>query len=202
FLNKKWNWAKPQLISSPYETHKNWLIFPEKINGQYAILHSLSPEILINYRDNLNFNDDEYIESYYNCDFKNNNFWDYWVRGAGAPPLKTKLGWLVFYHAMAKGEFNKYKVGAMILDYKNPEKIILKSPYPIIEPEEVYENNGFKPGVVYVTGAVIKDENIFIYYGSADSYVSVAYGNLNEFLNYLQKDGKTILNLKKVKIKK
>src|SRR3989338_10277232 len=44
FLNKNWNWSKPKAISPPGEVHKNWVIFPEKINGKYAILHSLSPE--------------------------------------------------------------------------------------------------------------------------------------------------------------
>lgn len=202
FLNKKWNWKKPNLISKPDEVHKNWVIFPEKINGKYAILHSLSPEILIDYRDSLDFEEDEYIPSYYNCYFRNKNSWDYWVRGAGAPPLKTDLGWLIFYHAMQNGEFNKYKVGAMILDYKNPTKILFKSPYPIIEPDKDYENSGFKSGVVYVTGAVIKNDDIFIYYGAADSYIAVAYGNLNQFLNYLKQDGKSTLKLKKVKIRK
>jgi predicted GH43/DUF377 family glycosyl hydrolase len=202
FLSQNWNWAKPHLISAPSEVHKNWVIFPEKINGKYAILHSLSPEILIDYRENLDFEEEQYIQSQYNCSFQNTNFWDYWIRGAGAPPLKTKLGWLVFYHAMERNEFHKYKVGAMILDYKDPTKILFRSPYPIIEPEEEYENNGFKSGVVYVTGAVIKDENILIYYGAADSYISVAYGNLNEFLDYIQSDGKKVLKLEKLKNKK
>ena len=53
FLNKKWNWQTPVLISPPGEIHKNWVIFPEKINGKYAILHSLSPDILMDYFDNL-----------------------------------------------------------------------------------------------------------------------------------------------------
>ena len=35
FLNKKWNWKTPVLISPPGEIHKNWAIFPEKINGKY-----------------------------------------------------------------------------------------------------------------------------------------------------------------------
>lgn len=40
FLNKKWQWKKPEFISPPGQVHKNWVIFPEKINGSYAILHS------------------------------------------------------------------------------------------------------------------------------------------------------------------
>lgn len=202
FLNKKWNWARPQLISPPGQVHKNWVIFPEKINGQYAILHSLSPEIGITYRHSLEFKEGEFIESYYNGRVANKNSWDNWIRGAGAPPLKTKLGWLVFYHAMTNGEFNKYKVGALILDYKNPSKILLKSPFPILEPTEEYEWQGFKGGVVYVTGAIIKDGQIFVYYGAADSCIGLAYCNLDEFLNALKTSQKPPSVFKKVRIKK
>ena len=47
FLKKDWQWKKPTLISPPGEIHKNWVLFPEKINGKFAILHSISPDILI-----------------------------------------------------------------------------------------------------------------------------------------------------------
>ncbi len=42
------------------------------------------------------------------------------MRGAGAPPVKTEKGWLLFYHAMNQSEYGEYKVGAMLLDYKDP----------------------------------------------------------------------------------
>ena len=61
FLNKEWNWERPVLISPPREIHKNWVIFPEKINGRYVILHSISPEISIAYVDSLKFNNNTYI---------------------------------------------------------------------------------------------------------------------------------------------
>ena len=203
FLNKKWNWKKPCLISPPGEVHKNWVIFPEKINGKYAILHSLSPEILIEYRDALDFSENECIKSYYNSNFKKNNgSWDNWIRGAGAPPIKTELGWLLFYHAMTNGEFHKYKVGAMILDYKNPEKILYKLNYPVLEPQEGQGNNGFKPGVVYVTGAVVKDDMLLVYYGAADSYINVAYAPLLKFLEAFKGGEKITLKSKKLKTKK
>jgi predicted GH43/DUF377 family glycosyl hydrolase len=202
FLNKKWNWEKPYLISPPGEVHKNWVIFPEKINGKYAILHSLSPEILIAYRDSLDFGENKYIQSCYNSNFKKNNGWDNWIRGAGAPPIKTELGWLLFYHAMTDGEFHKYKVGAMILDYKNPEKILYKLNYPVLEPQEEFENNGFKPGVVYVTGAVVKDDMLLVYYGAADSYINVAYAPLSKFLEAFRGGEQITLKSKKLKAKK
>lgn len=199
FLNKKWQWRPPTLISPPGEVHKNWLIFPEKINGRYAILHSIKPNIQIEYIDRLEFDDTDYVESFHGG-APNKNCWDKWLRGAGAPPLKTKDGWLLFYHAM-DNDWSKYKVGAMLLDLKDPTKILYRSKEPVLVPEESYENNGYKPGVVYVSGAVVKDENLLVYYGCSDSYVGVAYANLDEFLEALKKETKPKLKLKALKKK-
>lgn len=196
FLNKKWKWKPPVLISPPGEVHKNWVIFPEKINGKYAILHSINPEILIDYVDNLDFEDDVYITSFHGGEPREDcrvGCWDKWLRGVGAPPIKTKHGWLVFYHAMGD-DWSKYKVGAMLLDFKDPTKVLHRSPEPILEPTESYENNGFKAGVVYASGAVVKDGKLLVYYGGADSYIGVAHANFEEFLEALRKETKPKLN--------
>ncbi|PIT96975.1 hypothetical protein COT82_00260 [Candidatus Campbellbacteria bacterium CG10_big_fil_rev_8_21_14_0_10_35_52] len=187
FLHKNWKWKSPKLISAQGEVHKNWVIFPEKINGKYAILHSISPRISIEYIDSLEFKDGDFIQSYYNG-YGKKNCWDSYVRGAGAPPLKTKDGWLLFYQAMNANDMSKYKVGAMLLDLNDPTKILHRSQEPILEPEEVYENNGFKVGVVYVSGAVIMRDEILVYYGASDSYVGVAYAPLQEFLTTLVRE--------------
>ena len=201
FLKKNWQWEKPVLISPPGEVHKNWVIFPEKINGQYAILHSLRPRVLIAYRDNLNFQKGEYINSFYDG-YNEETGWEIRIRGAGAPPIKTKYGWLVFYHANDKSETNKYKVGAMLLDLMNPETILMRSSRPILEPDEPFQSNGFKPGIVYVSGAVVKNETLFIYYGVADNYICVAWANFDEFLNDLVQQAKPKLKQKVILNKK
>lgn len=194
FLNKKWKWRPPTLISPPGETHKNWLIFPEKINGKYAILHGIKPNIQIEYVDSLEFNDNDYINSSHGGGPRK-NCWDKWVRGAGAPPIKTKDGWLLFYHAM-DNDWSKYKVGAMLLDLKNPTKILARAKEPVLAPKESYENNGCKPGIVYVSGAVVKDGTLLVYYGCSDSYIGVAYTNLDEFLEALKKETNPKLKIK------
>jgi len=201
FLNKKWNWRYPTLISNPATTNKNWVIFPEKINGQYAVLHSICPEISIAFRDSLEFKEDEYIESHYSHSFRRKNCWDNWIRGAGAPPIKTKAGWLLFYQAMDEDDPGKYKVGAMLLDLHDPTKILHRSRDPILEPEEHYENNGFKAGVVYVTGAVVKNGELLVYYGASDSYIGVAHADLGEFLKALTKEEKPKLKVRALKKK-
>jgi predicted GH43/DUF377 family glycosyl hydrolase len=189
FLAKNWNWKIPKLISKPGEIQKNWVIFPEKIKGKYAVLHSISPKILIDYFDSLEKGKIT-INSYHNnkADEKR---WDNIMRGVGSPPIKTDYGWLVFYHAMDRRDPNRYKVGAMILDYANPEKILHRSVQPILEPVEKYENEGSKSGVVYVCGSIVKEGKIFVYYGGADKFTCVATTSMDAFLSALVNSSKT-----------
>ncbi len=184
-LNKKWNWAKPIFISPPGEIHKNWVMFPEKINGKYALLHSINPEIQIEFVDNLNNLGKEIkIKSHFGQKTQRQE-WDTWVRGAGAPPLKTKDGWLIFYHATNKKEPSRYKLGAMLLDLKNPKKVLWRAPGPVLEPDEWYEND-WKPGVVYVCGAVINNDQVFVYYGGGDKHTCLATVDLNELIRFIK----------------
>ncbi len=199
FLHNRWRWKPPVLVSPPGEIHKNWLIFPEKIHGKYAILHSIRPVIQIEYVDSLNFDDTAYIRSSYGGGPRT-RCWDKWLRGAGAPPIKTREGWLLFYHAI-DGDWSKYKVGVMLLDLDDPTKILCRAKKPILEPTESYENNGYKSGVVYVSGAAVKNGNLFVYYGCADNYIGVAYANLDEFVEMLKKDATPTLRVKTLKKK-
>lgn len=183
FLKKRWNWSRPKLLSPPHEMHKNWVIFPEKINGKFAVLHSISPNILIDYFDDFE-GDENYVKSHYSSKGREAH-WDNWMRGVGPPPIKTKEGWLVLYHAMDKRDPNRYKLGAMILDLEDPTKIIRRSSFPLLEPDARYENSGFKPGVIYACGAVLIGQKLFVYYGAADSVVCVATTDLYQLISQL-----------------
>ncbi len=187
--NEKWNWKKPKLISPAGQVNKNWILFPEKIAGKFAIVHSISPSIKIDYVDRL---DDMYLVP----DIKSaaprggrEAYWDNWVRGAGPPPIKTPIGWLLLYHAMDKKDPNKYKLGAMILDSKKPETVLYRSPQPILSPEMPYENDG-KPGVVYASGAIVKEGKLLVYYGGGDKHVCMAQTPLAQLLDWLVLYGK------------
>ncbi len=191
FLQKDWGqWRKPAFISPPGEIHKNWVLFPEKINGKFAILHSISPKISIAYVDDLEDFDEEgnFIRSRYERVVRT-DVWDSWIRGAGPPPIRTDLGWLLFYHAMDIRDPNRYKLGAMILDINDPAKILYRSRSPVLEPDFDYENNGFKSGVVYSCGAVVKDGELYVYYGGGDSVTCVAMANLAKFLQEIKTFG-------------
>lgn len=197
FKKGKWKWKKPILLSPAGQINKNWVLFPEKINGKYAILHSISPKILIDYIDCFDgFNDTLCIKSEPPSGGRENH-WDSKMRGAGPPPLKTNLGWLLLYHAQDRKEPHKYKLGAMILDINDPKNILYRSSHSILSPDMHYENDG-KPGVVYASGAIIKNDDLYVYYGGGDKVVCVATTPLKEFLDYLVTGKPDYYELKKV----
>ena len=99
--------------------------------------------------------------------------WDSRKVGVGAPPIKTKAGWVLFYHGISD-EDGVYRVGAILLDIKDPTKIIARSDRPIFEPETDYEKKGQISNVVFPCGAVLIDETFYVYYGGGDGVVGVA----------------------------
>ena len=199
FISRNWNWKEPVLISPPGQIHKNWVLFPERIKGKYAILHAISPTIMIDYFDSLDELDGEnFIHSIH----QGSVLWgsrDKLVRGVGPAPIKAKYGWLVLYHKMESHDSHRYKLWAMILDAKDPTKILYNSQHPILEPDLWYENEGYKGGVVYSCGAVVKDGELFVYYGGADKVSCVATANLDAFLEELKHSKVSILKSTKIK---
>lgn len=189
FLNKKWKWRGAKIISKPGVIDKSGCLFPEKINGKYAILHRIFPHILIDFVDNLDFSREPYLKGEHKIPVRKTK-WDSRKIGAGAPPIKTKDGWLLMYYAVDDKDSARYKIGAMILDLKDPRKVLYRTDAPILEPIEWYENEGNKSGIAYPCGAVIMGEDLLVYYGGADTVVCVARTNLNQFLEDL-KAGKT-----------
>jgi len=180
FLNNNWEkWESPKLISAPNMVNKSAVVFPRKVNGKYVVLHRVYPNILVDYLDDLNF--DNYLEGHHFIPPRK-GFWDSKKIGAGAPPIETEDGWLLVYQSVGYQDPSRYKIGAMMLDRDNPSKVLYRTHMPIIEPEEHYENNGFKAGVVYPCGAVIMENKLNIYYGGSDSYLCAATTDLDNFL--------------------
>lgn len=185
FLHKKWLWEKPILISPPGVVDKSAVIFPEKIKGKYVIMHRIYPDILIDFVDSLEFDGETWLKGEYKISPRPDK-WDSRKIGAGAPPIKTKYGWLLIYQSVGEQDSARYKIGAMLLDLEDPTKVLYRSQSPILEPDAFYENNGFKAGVIYPCGAVIIEDMLYVYYGGADSYVCVATANLDKFLDQLR----------------
>ncbi len=186
FHAKRWNWNTPVLISPPGVVDKNCVILPEKINGKYVIFHRIFPNILVDYVDDLNFDGktnflkgEHIIEPRYGG-------WDSRKVGIGPPPMKTKDGWLTIYHAVDDRDASRYKMGAMLLDLNDPRKVLYRTPAPILEPDQWYENEGLKYGVAYPCGAAIVNDDLFVYYGGADMVVCAARAKVSEFINNMK----------------
>lgn len=105
----------------------------------------------------------------------------------GPPPIKTKYGWLVLYHGV--DDKIVYRLGYLLLDLKNPRRIIKRSKLPIFEPRAPYELTGLidiaksrKPKVIFCNGAVLIGNLLKIYYGAADSVICTASAKLEDIL--------------------
>jgi len=147
--------------------------FPEKINGYYwalhrpAPLHFGKPEIwLAKSPDLLHWGDHQRLAG---C---SDNNWDQKKIGGGAPMLKTAKGWLQIYHGVDKSQ--RYCLGALLIDSQDPTRIIARMTSALMEPREHYEVEGFFGNVVFCCGAIIKDEQLNIYYGAADEVMALA----------------------------
>lgn len=183
FLARKWNWAKPVVISPPDLDDKDALIFPEKLNGKYIIVHRVGGDIDFATRPTLNFKDGDWLEEY-RWLFPRKGWWDSKKVGAAAPPIKTKEGWVMLYHGVS--EDGVYRVGAVLLDAKNPLKIIGRTDNPIFEPETSYEKEGQVRNVVFPCGAVLLEKTLFVYYGGGDQVVGVAAVDIDKLLRVLK----------------
>ena len=185
FHNQIWNWEKPVLMSPPGVVDKNACILPEKIGGKYVIFHRVFPNILIDFVDDLKFESTKFLKGTHKI-APRENYWDSRKIGVGATPIKIKDGWLLIYQAIGDDDPSRYKMGAMILDKHNPTKVLFRSKKPIVEPDEYYENEGYKAGVVYPCGAIKLNGNLIVYYGGADTVVCAAHENFDYFMDKLK----------------
>ncbi len=188
FLGNRWDWKRYSCILPvlpvPDKDDKNAALFPEKINGRYALIHRIPPDIWISYSDDLlNWSDHKILAR------PRPGLFDEAKVGAGGPPIKTDKGWLFIYHGVQwkdkpnKKGFGAYSLGMMLLDLKNPEKIIFRSEYPVLTPAEEYEAQGYVADVVFTCGTVLIGDELFCYYGGADTVICLATAKLRDILN-------------------
>lgn len=168
---------------------KDAIIFPEKINGKYVVYHRIEPSIWVTYCSEIKFplKDKHAII----VGPRPGRMWDSLKIGAGAQPLKTKYGWLLIYHGVDHNYV--YRLGVLLVDLDNPQKVLYRSPNPILEPEEDYEiglSGAWVPNVVFTCGAVpgsdkevLEDEDdILVYYGAADTSIGLAKATLADLI--------------------
>ncbi|MFD2673618.1 glycoside hydrolase family 130 protein [Marinicrinis sediminis] len=169
--------------------NRDVIIFPEKINDQYYMLHRPKewigeeygceyPGIWISWSDDLmEWRHDKLL-------LKGEYDWERKI-GGSTPPLRTDEGWLTLYHGV--DDEGIYRVGVFLLDLADPTKVIARAPHFIMEPEHDYEWEGFYKGCVFPTGNVIVEDTLYVYYGGADKYVGVATCPVQEILDFVKK---------------
>lgn len=179
FLSKRWNWTAAKLISPPGQDDKDSALFPKKIKNQYAILHRLGQGICLDFCNNLDFGESHWLGGKHLMNPRDES-WDSVRIGIAAPPIETKSGWLLLYHGIS--HHVKYRLGAALLDLKDPTRVLARTDEPILEPELPYEKFGEVPQVVFPCGTVVVDDTLFVYYGAADTVVGAAHIKLKEIL--------------------
>lgn len=113
-------------------------------------------------------------------------WWDSLRVGVGAPPLETEQGWLLIYHGVKEmGDRPVYRLGLALLDHDNPRKVLARAQEWVMSPETRYEQHGLVPNVVYTCGAVEHEEDVWLYYGAADTVVGLARARKSALLTFV-----------------
>lgn len=168
--------------------NKNCVIFPEKVEGQYVILHRPMPRMVCVRVDAL---ESEWPQEGTTVLGPIVDSWRSSRVGAGAPPVLTAAGWLLPFHgATSVAEGNIYSMGWCVLDADRPETLRYVSDAPALSPMAPYEievqsipqvdMNNFITGVrvVFPQGLVELGGDLLVYYGAAD--VSIAGARVNK----------------------
>ncbi|MDM8006486.1 MAG: glycoside hydrolase family 130 protein [Phycisphaerae bacterium] len=161
-------------------------IFPEQVGGRYVCYHrpvsgmfGRADMWLATSPDLLRWGDHKFVAG------TRPGMWDCWRIGGGAVPFKTPQGWLEIYHGVDATQ--RYCLGAMLADAERPERIIARSPAPILSPEAPYEREGFFGHVVFTCGAVVEpDGRVLVYYGAADACIAAAETTVEDLLANLR----------------
>ncbi|MBI4283988.1 MAG: glycosidase [Chloroflexi bacterium] len=192
FLSYKWSAWRRHGMAFPGFVNKDGALFPEQFNRRYAMLHRVDPHIWITFSPRLRCPWPRQ-EHKILADSTYGMLWDGKKIGGGAPPLKTKYGWLLITHGV--DYLRVYRLGVCLLDLIDPAVVIYRSPNAILEPKEKYEEgepgNDWVPNVVFTCGALPKEDKqdmldtedeLLVYYGAADSVIGVATARVGDLI--------------------
>ena len=176
--------------------NKDGVVFPETIAGRYAVLHRPMPHIVL---ARVAAVEDPWPAEGAVLLGPQPGTWRSSRVGAGAPPLRTRIGWLLAFHgATAVAEGNVYSMGWCVLDGDDPARVRYVSPEPALAPETDYEIHpgplpqvdmaNFPGGirVVFPCGLVELGRDLLVYYGAADRVVAAARVEKDALLESLE----------------
>lgn len=164
---------------------KNDKIVIEKINGKYFMywgeraIHAATSDDLINWDPVLDENGD--LKSIAK---PRNGYFDSQFTECGPPALLTKDGIVLLYNGKNGSKDGNgdpdypsgvYSAGQLLLDAKDPFKVLDRLDKPFFYPQAPYESKGqYAQGTVFIEGLVYLKGKLYLYYGCADSKIGVA----------------------------
>ncbi len=177
----------------PY--NRNGVLFPRKVNDNYVMLsrpsdsgHTAFGDIFLSKsKDMVHWGEHRVVAQ------KGYEWWCALKIGAGPVPIELDDGWLLFIHGVNRTcNGYVYSIGGIILEKDDPSKVKARCKQFLLTPEMDYETTGFVPNVIFPTCALVDAPTgrIALYYGSADTYTSVAFTTVDRVVDYIMKNGR------------
>ena len=146
--------------------NKGMALFPRKIDGRYAMIGRQDNENLY-----LIYSDDLYTWDGGRAILQPEYPWEFVQIGSCGSPIELDDCWLLLTHGV--GPVRKYSIGAVLLDKKDPSKVLARSREPLVRPEPA-EREGYVPNVVYTCGAMRHGNQIILPYAISDTFSNFA----------------------------
>ncbi|MFZ0422313.1 MAG: glycoside hydrolase family 130 protein [Xanthobacteraceae bacterium] len=146
--------------------NKGMALFPRKIDGRYAMIARQDNENLY-----LIYSDDLYTWEGGQSILQPEYPWEFVQIGNCGSPIELDDAWLLLTHGV--GPVRKYSIGAVLLDKKDPSKILARTREPLVRPEPT-EREGYVPNVVYTCGAMRHGDQIVLPYAVSDTFSNFA----------------------------
>ncbi|MGA7328883.1 MAG: glycoside hydrolase family 130 protein [Rhodomicrobium sp.] len=158
--------------------NKGMALFPRRINGKYAMIGRQDNENLyLIYSDDLNTWDGG------QAILKPKFPWEFVQIGSCGSPIELDEGWLLLTHGV--GPVRKYSIGAVLLDKRDPSKVLARSAEPLVRPDPS-EREGYVPNVVYTCGAMRHNDQIILPYAVSDTFSNFATIKTSELLQTME----------------
>jgi predicted GH43/DUF377 family glycosyl hydrolase len=153
-------------LSGSATRNKGMGLFPRKIDDRFAMIGRQDNENL-----HLIYSDDLYHWEGGVAIIKPKYPWEFVQIGNCGSPIEVDEGWLLLTHGV--GPVRRYSIGAVLLDKKDPSKVLARTAEPLVRPDPS-ERAGYVPNVVYTCGGMRHGDRIILPYAVSDTFCNFA----------------------------
>lgn len=171
---------------------KDAALFPRRFDGRWLLIHrpvaqfpGAQANIWYSYSPDLRHWGDHCVALM----ARRGAWWDANKIGLSPPPVETPEGWLIIYHGVRNTPAGcLYRLGLALVDRDDPRRVIRRGDEWVFAPERPYEQVGDVADVVFPCGVTLHSETnqLYMYYGAADTCVALATANLDDLLDWLR----------------